>query len=345
MSSVRSIAEEAGVSITTVSRVLNNDVTVAAKTRDLVLSVANRNGYVAKLGRRITTYIGFAYTVGQTLSSVYDSALLEGVCRGVDECGFDVVILNLPRDKKPTETYTQFFMRKGVRGVVLRTTADSRHVCQAIADEGFPVVVVSERFTSDNVNFIDCDSRTDSARAVEYLINLGHRRIAFAMNTVPDCDHLDRFAGYQQALAAHGLPLAEELVFRHNASLAGGATVLKLAMSMANRPTAIYLADPMLAVGAMNKAHEMGVHIPDELSIVGFDDTDMRYAVHPTMTAVCQNTSALGFEASLRLTRLLTDSSREPLRKTVPSFFEVHQSTAPPPAEALDAPRQDGRAA
>jgi DNA-binding LacI/PurR family transcriptional regulator len=330
MSSVRSIAEEAGVSITTVSRVLNNDVTVSAKTRDLVLTVANRAGYVAKLGRRITTYIGFAYTVGQTLASVFDAALLEGICRGVDECGFDVVILNLPRDKKPGETYTQFFMRKGVRGVVLRTTAESRHVCQAIADEGFPLVVISERFESKNVNFIDCDSRTDSARAVEYLINLGHRRIAFAMNNVTDCDHLDRFQGYQQALLAHGLSVSDELVFRQQASLAGGSTVLKLVMSMTPRPTAIYLADPMLAVGAMNKAQELGVRVPDQLSIVGFDDTDMRYAVHPTMTAVCQNTTALGFEASLRLTRLLTGSARDAFRKTVPSFFEAHQSTSPP---------------
>lgn len=332
MSSVRSIAEEAGVSITTVSRALNNDVTVSRRTRELVLAVANRKGYVAKQGRRITTNIGFAYTLGQTLSTEFDSALLEGICRGVDECGFDVVILNLQRDKKSDETYTQFFMRKGVRGVVLRTTEETKRICEAIAEEGFPVVVVSERFDSKNINFIDCDSKTDSARAVEYLINLGHRRIAFAMNIVPDCDHMDRFDGYRKAHENHGLTVDEGLVFRHQASLAGGATVMKLAMSLSDRPTAIYLADPLLAIGAINKSHEMGVTIPDEMSIIGFDDADARHATYPTMTAVCQSTSEIGFEAALRLTLMLAKDDRGGFQKTVPSFFEVHQSTGPPPA-------------
>ena len=258
-----------GVSITTVSRALNNDVTVSRKTRELILAIANRKGYVAKQGRRITTNIGFAFTLGQTLSHVFDSALLEGICRGVDECGFDVTVLNMQRDKKPSETYTQFFMRKGVRGVVLRTTQESRRVCDAIAEEGFPMVVVSERFDSPDINYIDCDSKTDSTRAVEYLLELGHRRIAFAMHTVPDCDHMDRYGGYRQAYENFKLEAPEELVFRHQASLVGGATVMKLAMAMQDRPTAIYLADPLLAVGAINKAHHMGVSIPDDISIIG----------------------------------------------------------------------------
>ncbi len=332
MSSVRTIAEEAGVSITTVSRALNNDVTVSRKTRELVLAIANRKGYVARQGRRITTNIGFAFTLGQTLATVFDSALLEGICRGVDECGFDVTVLNLQRDKKPNETYTQFFMRKGVRGVVLRTTHESRRVCDAIAEEGFPMVVVSERFESENINYIDCDSKTDSRRAVEYLLELGHRRIAFAMNTVPDCDHMDRFEGYKQAHATFGLSVSEEIVFRHQASLVGGATVMKLAMAMSDRPTAIYLADPLLAVGAINKAHQMGVAIPDQMSIIGFDDAEVRYAVYPTMTAVCQNTSYIGFEAASRLTLMLASGERAGFQKTIPSFFEVHQSTGAPNA-------------
>ncbi len=334
MSSVRTIAEEAGVSITTVSRALNNDVTVSRKTRELILAIANRKGYVAKQGRRITTNIGFAFTLGQTLSHVFDSALLEGICRGVDECGFDVTVLNMQRDKKPSETYTQFFMRKGVRGVVLRTTQESRRVCDAIAEEGFPMVVVSERFDSPDINYIDCDSKTDSTRAVEYLLELGHRRIAFAMHTVPDCDHMDRYGGYRQAYENFKLEAPEELVFRHQASLVGGATVMKLAMAMQDRPTAIYLADPLLAVGAINKAHHMGVSIPDDISIIGFDDAEVRYSVYPVMTAVCQNTSEIGFEAASRLTLMLTSGERVGFQKTVPSFFEVHHSTAAPPKKA-----------
>jgi DNA-binding LacI/PurR family transcriptional regulator len=195
MSSVRTIAQRAGVSITTVSRALNNDPAVNAKTRELVLRVASSSGYVAKTGRLVTTNIGLAYTQDMTVGHSFDSAVLSGVLRGLGECRFDVTLLNLQRDKMPDETFSQFFTRKGVRGIVLRTTAETSGVCQAIADEGFPHVVISERFDSPNINCIDCDSRPDSARAVEYLIALGHRRIGFAAHNVPDRDHQDRLEG------------------------------------------------------------------------------------------------------------------------------------------------------
>ncbi len=336
MSSVRSIAELAGVSTTTVSRALNNDSTVSAKTRELVLAIANRTGYVATMGRRVTTQIGFAYTSASSLADPFDSAVLEGVMRGVDECRFDVVVLNLPRDKKPEETYTQFFMRKGVRGVILRTMAESRGVCQAIAKEGFPHCVISERFDEADVSYIDFDSKPDSVRAVKYLYALGHRRIAFGVHITPDRDHEDRLEGYRQALAECGLPFEEHYVLRHQYTLTGGATAMQMAMSMPDRPTAIYFADPLLGVGAIKQAHQMGVRVPTDISIVGFDDGDARYGVHPTMTAVCQNAAELGYETSLSLTRMLTGALDGPIQKTLSTYFEVHDSTGPPPRLAGD---------
>ncbi len=334
MASVRQIAEQAGVSISTVSRVLNNDPAVNPDTRDKVLSAANRWGYVPTIGRRVTTYIGFAYTGRRTISAPFDSAVLDGVARGADDCRLDLVVLNIHRDKQPDETYTQFFMRKGVRGVILRTTAEARDVCTAIAEEGFPHVVVSDRFDTPAVNYIDGESQADTIRALEYLIALGHRRIAFAMHSIPDCDHLDRFAGYKQALAAHGIPFDERLIFRHPINLAAGATILKLTRSMPERPTAVFFADPLLAVGAVQKAHELGVRIPDDLSIIGFDDADMRYAVYPTLTAVCQDAAKLGFQATTWLGHLLSGSGPQHFHRTIPTFFEINRSTAAPPRES-----------
>ena len=329
MASVRQIAESAGVSISTVSRVLNNDPAVNTDTRDRVLSAANRSGYVPTIGRRITRYIGFAYTGRRTLVDAFDTAVLDGAARGADDARLDVVILNLHRDKQADETFTQFFMRKGVRGVVLRTVSESRDVCLKIAEEGFPHVVVSDRFDSPHVNYIDGDSKGDSLRAVEYLISLGHRRIAFAMHSVPDCDHVDRFDAYKQALANHGLAFDERLVFRHPINLAAGATILKLTRSMPERPTAIYFADPLLAVGAVQKAHELGVRIPDDVSIIGFDDADMRHAVYPTLTAVCQDASRLGFQAVAWLGQLLSGSAPGRFPHTIPTLFEINRSTGP----------------
>lgn len=333
MASVRQVAERAGVSISTVSRVLNNDPAVNSETRDRVLSAANLSGYVPSIGRRVTTYIGYAYTGRRTLTGAFDAAVLDGATRGAEEHRLDIVILDLPRDKQPDETYTQFFMRKGVRGVILRTLADSREVCLRIAEEGFPHAVVSDRFDDARVNYVDCDSKADSARAVDYLISLGHQRIAFGMHNLPDRDHLDRLDGYFEALAQHKLPVDERLIFRHPSNFAAGATILKLAGTMAEPPTAIYLADPLLAVGAVQKAHELGVRIPDDLSIIGFDDADVRFGVYPTLTAVCQDADKLGFQAAAALGRMLTNGGARRFRVTLPTFFEINRSTAAPAAE------------
>lgn len=331
MSSVRKIAKQAGVSITTVSRALNNDASVNAATRERVLSIANRTGYVASVGRRVTTNIGFAYTGEQTIGHPYDSAVLEGVACGVDEKRFDVVIVNIPRDKRTDETFTQFFMRKGVRGVVLRTMAHGRDMCREIAAEGFPHIVISERFDDDpNVNCIDCESKTVSTQAVEYLISLGHRQIAFGVHNIADRDHNDRLEGYREALVKNGIDIREDYIFRQPYTLAGGGTIMRLLMSMSDRPTAVYFADPMLGIGAVKMAHQIGVRIPEDISIIGFDDTDSRFAVHPTLTAVCQDARALGAQASQTLTRRIVDSINDPIQLTSSAFFEVNQSTAPP---------------
>lgn len=334
------------MSISTVSRVLNNDPAVNPETRDRVLSAANRWGYVPTIGRRITTYIGFAYTGPRTLHDPFDTAVLDGVTRGADDARLDLVILNVRRDKQADETYTQFFMRKGIRGVLLRTVSESRDICLRIAEEGFPHIVVSDRFDASDVNYIDGDSKDDCTRAMEYLISLGHRRIAFAMHNIPDCDHLDRFAAYKETLARHDLPFEEHLVLRHPINLSAGATILKLVRSMPDRPTAVFFADPLLAVGAIQKAHELGMRVPEDLSIVGFDDADLRHAVYPTMTAVCQDAAKLGFLAASWLGRMLEGAAPKRYQKVIPTFFEINRSTAPP-SEAADSlpPRTNGDSA
>ena len=137
-----------------------------------------------------------------------------GMTAGLEEYGYDLMVLDAKRSMEPGETYTQMLMRKGVRGLVLRTTQDTRKVCLAIADEGFPAVVVGDRFDHNDVRFVYSDSREPSREAVEHLIALGHTRIGICLNNVEDSDHGDRLEGYRQALDAHGLAWDRKLVFR-----------------------------------------------------------------------------------------------------------------------------------
>lgn len=335
MSSVRQIARIAKVSVATVSRALNNHPDVDPLTRDRVVAAANQSGYAPGVGKRLTTVLGLVYP-GEPVKADYgafDAALLTGILRGVNEQKFDVKLVNLNRDKSGEETYTQFFMRKGLRGVIVRTFENTRNVCQAIAQEGFPAVVVADRFDDPKVNFICCDSRDDSRRAVEHLIQLGHRRIACAVHNVPDTDHRDRRDGYAQALSDHRIAFDESLVFEIVASFEGGVAAINRIMGSPNPPTAVFFTDPLATVGAMRRCQELEIDVPGELSIVGFDDSDIRHHTWPPFTAVCQDARALGEAAALWLTRSLLGQADRRLRVVRPTMLDVNLTTARPSRE------------
>ncbi len=334
MASVRDIALRAGVSAATVSRVINSDPGVSLPVRKKVLTAMNRARYVPKVTRRCIDNVAFAYTDVPTLGSPYDAALLQGLGERIDSDGLDLVIMDLRRSRLPRESFSQMFLRKGIRGAVLRTTARTRAICEEIASEGFPCVVLGERFDDPKVSYVDCESREASREAVEHLIALGHKEIAVCVNVVDDADHADRLAGWKTAMEQAGLMADERLILRLPARHDGGMQLMRRLRATTPMPTAVYITDPMTAVGAICEAQAMGVSVPRDLSIVGFDDSDMRGTVFPKLTAVCQNTRQIGLTALEALTVMIdpaTPQSR--LRRELNAELEIHDSTAPPTRE------------
>lgn len=335
MANVRQIAQRAGVSISTVSRVLNNHPRVSPEARQRVVAAANKAGYRHVADARATTNIAFVYTGEMFLDSPFDTALLDGISGGMEEHGYDLMVLNTRRSRLPHETYTQMFMRKGIRAAILRATATARPICDAIADEGFPAVVVGDRYESSKVHFVSTNTCDASREAVTHLIGLGHRRIAICLGVVQDSDHVERFDGYRQALAEHGLPFDERLVLWIKAGRQGGVQLVKQLQSMLKPPTAVFITDPLTALGALKEARRLGIGVPGDLSIVGFDDSEVRHDTYPGMTAVCQDARAMGREAFNALYGVLEQG--EPIQsKILRGWFEIHESTGPVAARRTD---------
>jgi LacI family repressor for deo operon, udp, cdd, tsx, nupC, and nupG len=334
VSTLRRVASEADVSIATVSRVFNSSGVVSDDARQRVLEAASKLGYNG-LRRQVGNYLALAYTGRSSVDSPYDVAILNGMFAAADEDSFDLSLIRLQLDRKQGESYSQLLQRKCVRAVVLRTNAETRDVCRELAREGFPSIVVGDCFKDEPINYLYCDSRPTSCQAVEHLISLGHRRIAIAVSHIADNDHNDRLAGYERALKNHQIEADPKLIYRVWAKRPNGAQVIRHLMSIPDRPTAIYIADPLVAVGAINQAHEMGVKIPHDVSIVGFDDTDSRSNVFPTMSAVCQDTRQLGYEAVKALAKLLEDDSTGPVQRTLPTWLELHQTTGCMPVDPM----------
>jgi LacI family transcriptional regulator len=334
MPSVRDIAATAGVSAATVSRAINNHPEVRPETRERVLDAVRRLRYTPKFGVRQTSVIGLVYpgTPARPDYGDFDFTLMAGVLNGLSERRFDLKLVSIERDKLPEETYTQFFNRKGLRGVILRSSDEVRRVCLAIAEERFPHVVVADRFDEPNVNFVACDSRPSTAQAMRHLCDLGHRRIALVVHDIDDTDHRDRATIHQIVLESYGQKVDPDLVVRVVASPEGGAAAITRLLGLPQPPTAIFFTDPMATLGGLRRCHELGVHIPSELSIVGFDDSDIRWHTFPVCTSVCQDARMIGVEAARWLTRLLAGQVDGSLRTIRPTTFEINKSTAPVPS-------------
>lgn len=340
MSTVREIAASAGVSPATVSRALNNSGVVRPEVRQRIMREADQLGYRRNRRRTADREVGVR-SIGMLhldetttdFADNFDAVIWSGVARAAHALKFQVITLN-PRTRRQGESYTAFAARTGVEGLVVRVDADSRRACLEMASEGLPHVVVADRFEEPEVNYVQCDSRDASTRAIQHLLDLGHTRIGLCHNAVNDTDHHDRIDAYDSALRDAGIGPVSDLRIAAPISLQGGAAALSRFLSMADPPTAVFATDPVLAVGLIRRASEVGIDVPGELSVVGADDGDMRQFTVPAFSAVCQDARDLGHQAGSWLCRALTEPAMqdERVRRRVEAIFEVNGSTAPPPA-------------
>ncbi len=332
MSSVRQIAKELGISVATVSRAINQHAGVSEETRRRVLEAADRSGYRPSTGKKPTNVIGLVYPEEPVKSDLgdFEAALLSGILRGVYEKRHDLTFISAGRDKHADETYTQFFHRKGVRAIIMRSLGDTSLV-EKIASEDFPTLLVADRAEDPRVNYIDSVSRDSARHAIEHLLGLGHTRIGLAMHNIVDTDHQDREAGYREALKNAGIEIDPALIVRAEANTGGGEIMLTRLLELDNPPTAIFFTNPMSTIGALHKCLRIGIKVPRDLSIVGVDDSVTRFQTFPRYTAVCQDAVSLGIEAARWITRAAQseeDSPMEIFRETRPTTFEVLETTS-----------------
>lgn len=335
MASVRQIANQAGVSIATVSRVINNSPKVSESARARVLEVINQEQYKPKTGKLLTTNVAYIFTDSITLGSPYDAGILAGMSSGLEYNELDLLVLNAKSCRQGSETFQDVFRRKGVCGLIVRTTSATVAMCRAIIESGLPTVVLGDEIEGYEPLCLDIDSRSASRDAVEHLVGLGHQKIAFATNVVEDKDHSDRYGGYLDALELAGLEANSKLHFRVPASRQGGEQLARRIASMADAPTAMYVADPGTCLGLITESRKLGISVPGQLSIVGFDDSETRYLTSPVLTAVCQDAQRLGNEAMRKLVGSMPahDPVIETDQTSLLAWFEVNESTGPAPSK------------
>jgi DNA-binding LacI/PurR family transcriptional regulator len=333
MPTVKQIAEQLDISSATVSRVLNSRPGIAAATRQRVLDAARDLGFHRDAGLRQSRYLGFVHPLGKFNGSLgdYHSSVIGGLGTVFGRYRYDLALVDPYRDKRPDESFSEFFLRKQLHGLVIQIRPENEKTVLAIADERLPVVLIASDLQHEALCSIHVDSARGYEEAVEHLFHLGHQRIGYVSRVSDDFDHTERVDGIRRAMSRLGLEQREEWHYTCEAEGRAGESVIRRMMTLPERPTAMLFTDVMPGLGAVRACNAMGMKLPDDLSIVGFDDASRRYDLSPTVSCVCQNALKLGEEAASMLVQLLAEEIDVPLRKSLPATFEVCGTTGPAP--------------
>lgn len=333
---VRDIASIAGVSAASVSRALRNPQSVSDRTRSLVRDALDqiedtRNGYTSP--GVLTIGCLFVDSTSGPRFSGFDATIWGGLARVAIRHGAEVLLMNADQ-RSDRESIAEMIRRRGIKALAIRCDANSEALLDDIADAGIPTIAVAHKHEHPDIGYVCVSSRETSREAVEHLAQLGHTRIAFCRNIIDDQDHLDRADGYRDALSKQGIQYDPSIVITTPADADGGVTAINRLLALPTPPTAIYFADPLPTIGALRRLHELGIRVPDQMSVAGFDDDDARTLGCPVYTAVCQNAPALAEMTGQYLCRMMLGKGiTEPPRVELDSYLEVNGTTGRVPSD------------
>ncbi|MEU8236561.1 LacI family DNA-binding transcriptional regulator [Actinoplanes sp. NPDC048967] len=326
---VREVAADTGLSIATVSRVLNGQANVAPRTREVVLEAVGRLG---GQGQRLRADLGAVYIRCPYLLDEYFGPMVSSVVETVELHGM-TAILNAGRAARGSGALSVLPGRQGVGGGILILPPESGPELERLRDRGFAFVVLDPRTPPPRDIVAVSAAHTTGARTVmSHLVQLGHRRIGIVAGPRDWLVTDARMTGYVAALADVGvLPSPDLLRFVDEPTVEQGYDAACALLDQPGRPTAVVGFNDKIAVGALRAARERGLRVPEELSIAGFDDTTVSQATDPMLTTVRQPLAELGRMAVTMLIRMVQRHDLDARHVELATDLVVRGSTAAPP--------------
>ncbi|MFU2315409.1 DNA-binding transcriptional regulator CytR [Rahnella sp. PCH160] len=329
---MKDVAEQAGVSTATVSRALMNPEKVSASTRQKVDQAVMAVGYSPHaLSRNLKR--NESRTILVIVPDICDpffADLIKGIERTAAESGYLVLIGDCAQQNQQEKTFINLIITKQIDGMLL-LGSDLPFDASKEEQRNLPPMVMANEFAPElELPTVHIDNLTAAFEAVHYLLNLGHQRIACIEGPkhMPLCQY--RSQGYIQALRRNGISVENALTAQGDFSYESGAQAVIALMSLPSPPTAIFCHNDIMAIGAMFQAKKMGLRIPQDLSVVGFDDIKASQFTDPPLTTVAQPRFQLGRQAMLLLLEQLQGNPVQNGSLLLDSELVVRESTAAP---------------
>ncbi len=329
---MRDVARLAGVSVATAYRVAKGRPDVAEETRAEVLNVMRDHAFVpnrseADLADGWTGLVGFSVPF---VDESYFAVILSGAAEALYEQNQRIVLCPTYHQYVREVTLLDRLLGGTTDGALILLPEQSSGELHRLQEQGYPFVVIDPRQPLDEgIPSVSAAHAAGARAATEHLLGLGHRRVGLITGTPNWVATDQRIEGYRMALAAARVPFTTELLAGGDFATGTGYVAARHLLGLAEPPTAIFASNDNLAVGAMRAAFELGLHIPEDLSIVGFDDVVIAGEVFPPLTTVRQPLAELGRTAVAMLNRLVDGRQTEALRIELATQLVIRESTGP----------------
>lgn len=330
---IKDIAKKAGFSVTTVSRALNGYDDVNIDTREKIIAVAQELGYYPnRIAQQLVTKKTNTFAVftldRETFQNQFITLLISGM---MDELALDDYnLLLFPSQRLQSAAEVAGMCRqRGVGGVLIMGLRMNDPVISDLPKTNFPTILVDVPIKGRRAGYVSSDNIAGSAVAVRHLAELGHRQIGFINGHGQAWVSRERLFGFEKALAQHGLPYNSKLVYEGDFSKESGFQGAQELIKRHPDLTALFVASDLMAVGAVEGLQELGIRVPEDVSVIGFDDQEYARHTRPALTTVRQDMYGMGKQAARLLIQMVEDEEFHPVHTDLKPELVVRESTAP----------------
>ncbi|MNW31660.1 HTH-type transcriptional regulator DegA [compost metagenome] len=328
------VAREAGVSIATVSKVLNHNGRISDKTRQKVTQIMEQLNYQPSMVASALTSQRTG-TIGLMIPDIANPFFAEAARHFEDhaqQAGNDLVICSTDRDDAKAERYISSLLRKRVDGLIIASHTGPPELISRLLTDRTPTVLFSADIRSLACHSVTIDDYQGGYEATKYLLSLGHRRLGIIADSLSGSRLREQ--GFIEALTQAGLQPAEpECMIQTSATLENGRTAARtmLSMPMDRRPTAIFACNDLLAIGVLQEASYVGLDVPGDLSVVGFDNTLLADICHPSLTSIAQPLRDMTRQSMQQLLDCIANPDAAKDKVLIQPELVIRQSTGPAP--------------
>ncbi|MDA3879245.1 MAG: LacI family DNA-binding transcriptional regulator [Prolixibacteraceae bacterium] len=318
MASMNEVAKKAGVSVATVSRVLNNSTNVNDETRARILKAIKALNYQpSRVAKRLRSKSVSSNLLGVLIPDIENPFYVD-VLRGIEDVAYNhnyaIIMCNFGQDEKKEKLYLEILQSESIDGLIAAPASEDDLQLKKMVSDGLPVVCVDRGLSNTEVDLVLVNNERGAYLAVDHLIKRGYKRIAYiaGMQSIPSSRY--REMGYKKALEDNGMTFDETLVRFGNSKHQSGVELCRELLSLPEPPDAVFTGNNLITLGALETIHSQGLKIPGDIAIVGFDDMYWASSLNPPLTAVRQPAIEIGRRAGELLIQRISDTKRAPIQ-------------------------------